>query len=336
MKLSLQLKVFTKFAKTKKMKIVILDGFTANPGDLEWHRLSDIGTLTVYERTLPENVVDRCEEAEIVLTNKTVISGDTLRKLPNLKYIGVLATGYNVVDIATAESLGIIVTNVPSYSTMSVAQNVFALILEITNSVGHYTEEVKKGRWSESKDFCFTDTFLSELSGKQMGIVGYGAIGSKVALIAAAFGMTVAAYTSKSEHQIAPVLKMELDDLFKTSDIISLHCPLTNKTRHLVNRERIAIMKKSAILINTGRGPLIDEKALAEALREKRIFAAGVDVLTQEPPEKDNPLIKAPHIFITPHISWATFEARKRLLAVAIENVECFVAGKPRNVVTDN
>ena len=316
------------------MNIVILDGFTANPGDLEWSRLASFGNLTVYERTPEADIVARCRGAEIVLTNKTPITAETMDSLPDLRYIGVLATGYNVVDINAAREMGITVCNVPAYSTMSVAQNVFALLLDITNEVAHYTREVKSGRWSNCSDFCFTDTCLVELAGKQMGIVGFGAIGSRVAHIATAFGMKVAAHTSKPAEAIAPAVKMDLDELFATSDVISLHCPLTDDTSHLVNSRRLAMMKPTAIIINTGRGPLVDEEALAEALREGRIAGAGVDVLSQEPPRADNPLLSAPHIRITPHISWATKEARVRLLDVSIRNVEAFLAGKPQNVVS--
>lgn len=315
------------------MKIIILDGFTANPGDLEWKRLESLGNLTVFDRTSPGQVILRCHGAEIVFTNKTPMTAETLRQLPDLKFIGVLATGYNVVDVDCASKLGITVCNVPSYSTMSVAQNVFALILDITNSVAHYTSEVKAGKWSACEDFCYTDTPLMELAGKRLGIIGFGNIGKQVASIGMAFGMTVAAYTSKSQETIGPVIKADLDTLFATSDIISLHCPLTDETRHLINSERLAMMKPTSILINTGRGPLVDEEALANALKNHQIAAAGVDVLTDEPPQKDNPLLAAPNIRITPHISWATFEARKRLLDISVQNLECFLSGSPQNVV---
>lgn len=315
------------------MNIVILDGFTANPGDLEWKRLEHLGNLTVYPRTKEDEIIERCANAEIVFTNKTPLSAKTLWKLPHLQFIGVLATGYNIVDTKEASILGITVCNVPAYSTMSVAQNVFALLLEITNRVAHYTEEVKSGKWSECEDFSFTDTRLSELSGKRFGIIGYGAIGERVAKIASAFGMDVAAYTSRSREDISPTEKVDLDTLFASSDVVSLHCPLTDQTYHMVNSERLRLMKSSAILINTGRGPLVDEKALAEALEKGQIAAAGVDVLSQEPPEAENPLLSAPNIFITPHISWATFEARKRLIDISIDNLEAFLANKPINVV---
>lgn len=316
------------------MKIVILDGFAANPGDLEWSELEKLGNLTVYERTDAADVVERCDGAEIVFTNKTPVSGESMRHLPELKFVGVLATGYNVVDINAARELGITVCNVPAYSTMSVAQNVFALILDVTNSVAHYTGEVKAGRWTRCEDFCFTDTTLVELAGKKIGIVGYGAIGRQVGRIALAFGMEVLAHTSKSPEEIAPAVKVDLDTLFRESDIVTLHCPLTEETRHIVDEKRLRLMKPTSILINTGRGPLVDEKALAEALSKGWIAAAGVDVLCHEPPKADNPLLTAPNIRITPHISWATVEARKRLLDISVENLRAFLAGNPQNRVS--
>lgn len=316
------------------MRIVILDGFTTNPGDLGWQKLEKLGDLTVYERTTPNEVLERCKGAEIVFTNKTPLDSAVLRQLGKLKFIGVLATGYNVVDVKAAAAQGITVCNVPSYSTMSVAQNVFALILEITNSVSHYDKEVKSGRWSRCEDFSFTDTKLIELAGKQMGIIGFGAIGSQVAKIAAAFGMTVVAYTSRSAEDIKPVQKMPLQELMSTSDVISLHCPLTEQTRHIINSESISWMKPDAILINTGRGPLVDEEALALALIEEKIRAAGVDVLSEEPPRNYNPLLKLPNCFITPHISWATVEARERLIDISVQNLEAFLSGQPQNVVS--
>lgn len=316
------------------MKIVILDGLTANPGDLEWVKLASLGELTIYDRTSPEDILARSADAEIILTNKTPLTAYTLRNLPYLKYVGVLATGYNVVDVKEAASLGITVCNVPSYSTMSVAQNVFALLLDITNSVAHYTAEVKEGKWSKCEDFCYTDTPLIELDGKQIGIVGYGSIGRQVASIAMAFGMKVAVFSSKAQCEVAPAVKMSLDELFSTSDVVSLHCPLTENTRHLVNAERLSKMKKSSVLINTGRGPLVDEEALADALNSGKIAAAGVDVLSQEPPAADNPLLSARNIHITPHISWATKEARTRLLDITVNNIRAFLSGKPVNVVS--
>ena len=316
------------------MDIVILDGFTANPGDLEWKRLEALGNLTVYDRTPASLIVERCKGATAIFTNKTPLDAETLRKLPDVRFIGVLATGYNVVDVKEAKNLGITVCNVPAYSTMSVAQNVFALILEFSNHVAHYSREVKEGKWSRCEDFCFTDTPLIELAGKRLGIVGLGTIGKRVALIAEAFGMQVSAYTSKEQKDIEPIQKMTLNELLQSSDIVTLHCPLTEDTLHLINVETLSLMKPSAILINTGRGPLIDEKAVANALAEGKLAGVGVDVLSQEPPREDNPLLSAPNCVITPHISWATKEARERLLNVSVENLEAFLAGKPQNVVS--
>lgn len=313
--------------------IVILDGFTANPGDLSWQALKSLGNLTVYDRTAPQEVAERCAEADIILTNKTVLKGDTMQLLPRLRLISVLATGYNVVDIKAAAELGITVCNVPAYSTMSVAQNVFALLLDITNEVAHYSTDVRAGSWVRCKDFAYTDTPLIELAGKRMGIVGFGAIGSRVADIAMAFGMEVCAVSSKSQERLGSVRKVDMDTLFHSCDVISLHCPLTDDTYHLVDRERLDMMKRSAILINTGRGPLIDEEALAEALNSGKILAAGLDVLGQEPPLSTNPLLSARNCRITPHISWATKQARQRLLKVSVENVRAFLAGNPQNVV---
>lgn len=318
----------------KTPNIVILDGFAANPGDLSWKELESIGNLTIYDRTAPEDVVDRCRNANIVFTNKTVISGEAMASMPEVVFIGVLATGYNVVDIKTAQTLGITVCNVPAYSTMSVTQNVFALLLDVTNEVAHYSSDVRRGSWSSSPDFAYTDTTLIELAGKRMGIVGYGAIGSKVAEIAQAFGMEVCAYTSKEQDKLGQVVKTDLDTLFMTSDVVSLHCPLTDDTYHLVNETRLELMKPSAILINTGRGQLVDEQALADALNYGKIYAACVDVLSQEPPQITNPLLTARNCRITPHISWATKEARERLLAISVENLRAFLAGTPQNVVS--
>ena len=318
----------------KTPNIVILDGYAANPGDLSWKELESIGNLTIYDRTAPEDVVDRCRNANIVFTNKTVISGEAMASMPEVVFIGVLATGYNVVDIKTAQTLGITVCNVPAYSTMSVAQNVFALLLDVTNEVAHYSSDVRRGSWSSSPDFAYTDTTLIELAGKRMGIVGYGAIGSKVAEIAQAFGMEVCAYTSKEQEKLGQVVKTDLDTLFMTSDVVSLHCPLTDDTYHLVNETRLELMKPTAILINTGRGQLVDEQALADALNYGKIYAACVDVLSQEPPQISNPLPTARNCRITPHISWATKEARERLLAISVENLRAFMAGTPQNVVS--
>lgn len=317
------------------MKIVILDGYTANPGDLSWGSLKEMGEVTVYERTRREEIAGRAADADIVLTNKVVMDREMMALLPRLKYIGVLATGYNVVDIEAAREKDIIVTNVPAYSTESVAQTVFAHLLTVTNRAEHYAQQNRLGRWAENRDFCYWDTELTELAGKTMGIVGLGHIGRRVAEIALAFGMQVKAMTSKKAEELpAGIQKAELQSLLATSDVVSLHCPLTEGTRHLIHRETLRLMKPSAILINTGRGPLVDDEALAEALNEGRLRAYCADVVTEEPPKADHPLLHAPNAFITPHIAWATVEARKRLLQTAIGNVEAFVNGHPVNVVS--
>lgn len=317
------------------MNIVILDGYTANPGDLSWGSLKELGEVTVYERTRREEIAGRAADADIVLTNKVVMDREMMALLPRLKYIGVLATGYNVVDIEAARERDIIVTNVPAYSTESVAQTVFAHLLTVTNRTEHYAEQNRQGRWAENRDFCYWDTELTELAGKTMGIVGLGHIGRRVAEIALAFGMQVKAMTSKKAEELpAGIQKAELQSLLASADVVSLHCPLTEGTRHLIHRETLRLMKPSAILINTGRGPLVDDEALAEALNEGRLRAYCADVVTEEPPKADHPLLHAPNAFITPHIAWATVEARKRLLQTAIGNVEAFVNGHPVNVVS--
>lgn len=317
------------------MKIVILDGYTANPGDLSWGSLKEMGEVTVYERTRREEIAGRAADADIVLTNKVVMDREMMALLPRLKYIGVLATGYNVVDIEAARERDIIVTNVPAYSTESVAQTVFAHLLTVTNRTEHYAQQNRLGRWAENRDFCYWDTELTELAGKTMGIVGLGHIGRRVAEIALAFGMQVKAMTSKKAEELpAGIQKAELQSLLASADVVSLHCPLTEGTRHLIHRETLRLMKPSAILINTGRGPLVDDEALAEALNEGRLRAYCADVVTKEPPKADHPLLHAPNAFITPHIAWATVEARKRLLQTAIGNVEAFVNGHPVNVVS--
>ena len=316
------------------MKIVILDGFTANPGDLSWKGLEELGMLTVYDRTRPEETVARAAEADIVLTNKVIINREMMAQLPQLKYIGVLATGYNVVDIEAAHERGIIVTNVPAYSTESVAQMVFAHLLTVTNRTEHYAIQNRQGRWSKNPDFCYWDFPHLELAGKTFGIVGLGNIGRRVAEIALAFGMQVKALTSKSANALpAGIEKADLEELLASSDVISLHCPLTDTTRHLINRDTLSKMRPSAILINTGRGPLVDDQAVASALAKGQLAAFCADVLTEEPPKANNPLLSQPNAFITPHIAWATEEARSRLLQVAISNVQAFLNAKPQNVV---
>lgn len=318
---------------TKIMKIVILDGFTAQPGDLSWQALETLGTLTVYDRTQPHETVARAADADIVLTNKVVISREVMEQLPKLRYIGVLATGYNVVDIQAASERGITVTNVPAYSTESVAQMVFAHLLTVTNRTEHYAIANREGRWSRNPDFCYWDFPHTELAGKTFGIVGLGNIGQRVAQIALAFGMKVKAMSSKPTLP-AGIEKVSWEELLATSDILSLHCPLTERTHHLINSDTLQQMKSTTILINTGRGPLVDDHAVALALSEGRLSAFCADVLTEEPPSTENPLLKQPNAFITPHIAWASKEARIRLIQVATDNVRAFLDGKPQNVVT--
>ncbi|MEY8720185.1 D-2-hydroxyacid dehydrogenase [Bacteroides stercorirosoris] len=316
------------------MNIVVLDGYTANPGDLNWDKLQELGKCTIYERTAPDEVLERAAGTEVLLTNKVVLNSETIAALPDLKYIGVLATGYNVVDIAAARERGIIVTNIPAYSTPSVGQMVFAHILNITQQVRHYSEKVTQGDWSKSSDFCFYDTPLIELLGKKIGIVGLGQTGYNTARIAIGFGMKVWAVTSKSRLQLPPeIRKADLDQVFHECDIISLHCPLTDNTRNLVNANRLSLMKPTSILINTGRGPLVNEQDLADALNTGKIYAAGLDVLSEEPPRSDNPLLTARNCFITPHIAWANFEARQRLIHITVSNLKAYIDGKPVNVV---
>ena len=316
------------------MKIVILDAYTVNPGDLTWHPLDDMGELIVYDRTLPEQVVERCKGAEVVLTNKVVLDAEILNQLPHLSYIGVLATGYNVVDLEVASRQSITVTNIPAYSTNSVAQMVWAHILNITNNVAHYATENSKGRWANNKDFCYYDFTHTELAGKTMGIVGLGNTGMATARIAQAFGLKVIAHTSKTQLPEG-MTKVTLDELFQESDILSLHCPLTNETKGLVNRERLNLMKPSAILINTSRGPVVNEADVADALNQGRIAAFGADVVSVEPIEASNPLLNAKNCFLTPHIAWATKEARQRLIDICVENVKAFVQDNPQNVVNE-
>lgn len=321
------------------MRIVVLDGYTLNPGDLDWTCLETIAPVTIHDWTPPDQTVARAAEAEIVLTNKTDLSHGVIEQLPRLQYIGVLATGYNVVDLDAARRRNIPVTNVPNYGTPSVAQMVFAHLLNLTQHVADHGRGVSAGRWTESRDFCYWDFPLVELSGRTFGIVGFGRIGRAVATVAQAFGMNVLAYDPTSSSQAASsqatsgVRFVDLDELFGRSDVVSLHCPLTPATDKLVNAERLARMKPSAFLINTGRGPLVDEAALADALNAGRLAGAGLDVLATEPPPADNPLLAARNCCLTPHIAWATTAARQRLLDVAVENVRAFVAGKPQNVV---
>ena len=316
------------------MKIVVLDGYCLNPGDLTWEAMASLGELKVYDRTSPKDLLERAEGAEVLITNKTLITGKDMEALPQLKYIGVLATGYNVVDIESAKKKGIVVTNIPAYSTNSVAQMVFAHILNITQRVGHYACMNRQGKWSDNADFCYWDTDLIELNGKWIGIVGYGNIGQATARIALAFGMKVGVFTSKAQSELPEgIIKMDLDDLFKNCDIVSLHCPLTPSTQEMVNAERLSLMRSNAILINTGRGPLINEQDLANALNEGKIAAAGLDVLSIEPPVPSNPFLSARNCFITPHIAWATKEARIRLMQIAVDNLKEFKSGNIINNV---
>lgn len=316
------------------MKIVILDGYTTNSGDLSWDSIKQLGDLTVYDRTGNDQIISRCQDAEAVLTNKVILSAEIISALPKLKYIGVMATGYNVVDIEAARNRGIVVTNVPAYSTASVAQLAFAHLLNIASQVALHDSQVHEGKWVNSVDFCFYAAPLIELDGKQIGIVGLGQIGSAVARIAQAMGMKVAAYTSKSQEQLGDgITKMSLEQLFATSDVVTLHCPLTPDTKYIVNAERLATMKPNAIIINTGRGPLVNEQDLADALNNGTIAAAAVDVLSCEPPKTDNPLLTAKNCHITPHIAWASQAARTRLIATLASNLQAFINGNPVNNV---
>ncbi len=318
------------------MKIVVLYGYGLNPGDLSWKSFEELGECRVYDRTSANLVIERAHDAEAIITNKTVITAELMAKLPMLKYVGVLATGYNVVDVKAAKERGIVVTNIPAYSTESVAQMVFAHILTITQRVEYYTNENKKGRWCVNSDFCYWDTPLIELAGKRMGIVGFGNIGQATARIAQGFGMEVCVYTSKTANSLPTgVTKVTIDELFSTADVVSLHCPLTDSTQGMVNAERLKLMKPTSILINTGRGPLVNESDLANALNSGTIYAAGLDVLSCEPPTSENPLLSARNCFITPHVAWATKEARIRLMDKAVENLRCFQLGNCINNVAN-
>ena len=311
------------------MKICILDGYSLNPGDLDWSPVERLGDVTLFDRTPADKIVERAADADIVLTNKVPFSADTLRQLPRLRFICVLATGYNIIDTEAAARQGVVVANIPAYSTMSVAQMAFAHILNITNHVASYAREVADGKWTNCPDFCFWDSALTELAGKTMGIVGLGNTGMATARIAVAMGMKVVAMTSKSADTLPEgITPAPLDDVLASADVVSLHCPLTPSTRHLINAASIAKMNPSAILINTGRGPLVDEQAVADALNGGRLAAFGADVLSQEPPRGDNPLLSARNCFLTPHIAWATLEARTRLMSTATENVRQFIAGE--------
>ena len=316
------------------MKIVILDAYTVDQGELTWDGLKELAEVEVFERTAPDEVIARCKGAEMVLTNKVVLDASILNMLPRLQYIGVLATGYNVVDLEVASRQNIVVTNIPAYSTESVAQMVFCHLLNIVSHVDYYAIENRSGRWTNSPDFCYLDHDLFELNGKKMGIIGLGNTGMATARIATGFGLQVLAYTSKDEDDLPyGIMKADLDTIFEQCDIVSLHCPLTEETKQLVNAERLANMKSSAILINTGRGPLVNDKDVADALNNDQIAAYGADVLTTEPAPADNPLLAAKNCYLTPHIAWATREARQRLINICTENVRAYLDGEPVNQV---
>ena len=317
------------------MKIVILDAYTSNPGDLSWDKFKGFGEVTVYDHTPPELVLERCGDADVIIDNKVVLSAETLDSLPKLKYIGILATGYNIVDVDAADRNGVTVCNVPTYSTSAVTQLTFALILELYNHVGVHNDAVHSGEWSSCRDFCFQKTPLIELSGKTIGIIGFGKIGSETAKAANAFGMNILCYTPRPKpHPGYESFRFcPLDELIEKSDIITLHCPLTPETKGMVNAEFIGKMKRNAILINTSRGQAVDEQALADALNSGRIAGAGVDVLSTEPPAQDNPLLSCEKCIITPHIAWAGFETRERLLEIVYNNLKAFADGRPVNTV---
>lgn len=316
------------------MNIVVLDGYTANPNDLSWEPLEAFGKLTIYDRTSADELIKRAQNADIILTNKCRLKEEELKQLPKLKYIGVLATGYNNIDTEYAHNHGIVVSNIPSYSTESVVQMTFAHIFNITNQISHYASEVRAGQWSQNPDFCYWNTPLQELAGRTLGIIGLGNIGMRVAQVAHCLGMDVFALTSKEKDQLPTgVQKTTLEGLLGVADILTLHCPLSPDTYHLINEERLAMMREGAILINTSRGALVDEQAVANALESGRLQAYGADVMSKEPPLADNPLLRQAHAHLTPHIAWATLEARQRLIKTGIENVKAFVEGQPQNVV---
>ena len=319
-------------SSTSSPRIVVLDGHTLNPGDLDWRAVESLGELTVYQRTTAADIAGRAAGAEILLTNKTPVSAEVIAALPTLRFIGVLATGFNVVDTAAAKARGIPVCNVPGYGTASVAQHVFALLLELTQRTGHHAQTVREERWSACPDFCYWDFPLVELSGRTLGIVGCGSIGEAVARIGIAFGMKVLA-SARRPRGVAGVEFVSTEEIFRRADVVTLHCPLTEETRGIVNAARIATMKPSAFLINTGRGPLVVEQDLADALNAGRIAGAALDVLSTEPPPAGNPLFSAKDCIITPHIAWATHASRARLMDVVSENISAFLAGTPKNVV---
>ncbi len=316
------------------MKIVVLDGHTLNPGDLSWQELEELGEVRVYARTPEDAVIERARDAKILLTNKTILNVRILSQLPRLRYIGILATGTNVVDIEEAKQRGVVVSNVPAYGIDSVAQMCFAHILNLVNRVGDHALGVSKGEWCRTEDFCYWLFPQIELKGKTLGIIGYGDIGRAVAKLALAFGMNVFIHTRTPPAGLPEGVKhVNLDQVFSEADVLTLHCPLTEETENMVNSERLKKMKKGAFLINASRGPLLDEDAVADALNSEKLGGAGLDVLSVEPPKMSNPLLSAKNCFITPHIAWATREARSRLMAIAIMNVQAYVLGSPQNVV---
>jgi glycerate dehydrogenase len=315
------------------MKIVVLDGFTLNPGDLTWDSLKALGDCEIYDRSASDEIVKRTAGANIVLTNKVILKAEHFNALPALKYVGILATGTNVVDLGAARSRDITVTNIPAYGSKSVAQTTIALLLELTQHAGHHSQAVHEGRWSAGPDWCFWDYPLIELDGLTLGIVGAGRIGIAVGELARAFGMKVMAYNPRPRPVPPFVELVELERLLRESDVVSLHCPLTPENQRLINAERLAWMKSSSFLLNTSRGGLVDESALADALNSGRLAGAGLDVLSEEPPPDNNPLLKAKNCIITPHLAWGTLAARSRLLNIATENIQAFLGGHPKNVV---
>jgi glycerate dehydrogenase len=317
-----------------KMKIVVLDGFTLNPGDLSWEGLAAFGELTVYDRSSKEFVVERVGDAEVILTNKTLVSADVIAKCPGLKYVGVLATGYNIVDVEAAGARGIVVTNVPTYGTAAVGQFAIALLLEVCHRVGHHSQAVAEGRWEKCPDYCFWDYPLIELDGQTMGIIGFGRIGRQTGRIAKALGMRVLANDSHRSEEGEKIAEyVDLDYLLKNSDVVALHCPLFPETEGLINKESLAKMKRGVVLINNSRGPLVVEEDLAAALESGQVGAAALDVVSEEPIKSSNPLLKAKNCLVTPHISWAPLASRQRLLDCAVGNLKAFLDGKPVNVV---
>ncbi len=318
------------------MNIVILDGYTLNPGDLSWDEINSLGDCVIHDRTPIDEIIGRCASAEIVITNKTPLSRETIQNLPQLQYIGVIATGYNIVDVEAARDRGIPVSNIPTYGTQSVAQMTLALILELTNQVGYHAQTVREGRWSESKDWCYWDRPLIELAELTLGLIGFGRIGQAVGNLANAFGMRVLAYDPVAPTEIPDyVTLVKIEEIFREGDVVSLHCPLTAENNKLIDKNKINLMKASSFLINTSRGQLVNSADLAQALNEDRIAGAGIDVLAVEPPPVDNPLLSAKNCIMTPHLSWATGAARKRLMKVAVQNIKSFIEGQPENIVND-